>query len=410
MTQPDTPPWLVQEFERSVLAVHPEADGKEITAAWKRLEEAWRSPGRVHHDIRHLSATLTRVNTVVAETHHPAQVRLACFYHGAVFSTALRVTYTGRGGEDEDASADFAALELAGLGVEPTVVGAITSLIRGLKRKPDDAVALTAPDPADSDQLALSDAHLAVLAADPQAYSRYLEGIVAEYSHVPAEAFRSARKEIVSRLLARRTIFTSPLGRQWESAARQNLTAELERLEALTPHPSPPSPASPEPAATDTSSLRAQSWQVDEPDDDSPVDRSTLEAAPTSLAPGRPISSLNKEELRKLKRETISQEMRARIERRKPGTSGPTGEFVPSGPAVPTADPPTGSTIASPVRRAVPRPQGTSSPAPLQDTAVTPESGQTPEWVDEDAPSTESAEAAGSTAVARCGMEKSPDY
>gem|GEM_PF-7049940 len=156
--------------------------------------------------------------------------------------------------------------------------------------------------------------------------------------------------------------------------------------------------------------MRAQSWQVDEPDDDSPVDRSTLEAAPTSLAPGRPISSLNKEELRKLKRETISQEMRARIERRKPGTSGPTGEFRPSGPAVPTADPPTGSAIASPVRRAVPRPQGTSSPAPLQDTAVTPESGQTPEWVDEDAPSTESAEAAGSTAVARCGMEKSPDY
>ena len=87
------------------------------------------------------------------------------------------------------------------------------------------------PRPDDFDCAVLCDADLAMLAGDPQRYKTYLTEIREEYAHLPVEAFVRARIAILRKLDQRPSLFSSPLGAAWEEPARQNLGAELQRLE-----------------------------------------------------------------------------------------------------------------------------------------------------------------------------------
>lgn len=70
-----------------------------------------------------------------------------------------------------------------------------------------------------------------------------------EYAHIPKPDYVRARIAILTKLLDRRSLFSSPLGAAWEEPARQNLDAELQRLrkeqrklaEASTPSTGPAS-------------------------------------------------------------------------------------------------------------------------------------------------------------------------
>jgi hypothetical protein len=70
-----------------------------------------------------------------------------------------------------------------------------------------------------------------MLATEPQKYRAYLEDLRAEYAHVPVDKFLAAREHILRKLLGRPRLFVSPLSERWEEPARQNLTAELARVE-----------------------------------------------------------------------------------------------------------------------------------------------------------------------------------
>ncbi|RPF26466.1 HD domain-containing protein [Georgenia muralis] len=220
----DVPQWLPAAFIRSVLAAGATAPREEIEATCRRLLERWAGPDRRFHNVKHLIDVLARVDELAEETHDPDLVRLAAWYHGAVFSSTATKAYSRSGGEDEVASADLATEELLALGVPERTVGRIAELIVNLKRH-EAAVR-------DIDCLALCDADLATLAADPQRYSAYRRAVREEYAHLPVRHYVEARRSIVSKLLARRHLFLSPMGAQWEDRARENLTAELNRLDA----------------------------------------------------------------------------------------------------------------------------------------------------------------------------------
>lgn len=243
----EIPQWLITSFTRSVKDLGATAEKEQIERACTRLLHKWSEPGRYYHGIPHLLDTLARVDVVLPETHHPAWVRLAAWYHGAVFSTDALAIYTRNGGEHEVESGEYARVDLAGLGVDTQHIDGIVALISGMKLRMaapslegvmvDDAAAggLTtsaSPEPVNIDQLALNDAHLGALAVEPQKYKKYVESIRQEYAHLPIEDFLSSRIDILKKLLARRELFLSPLGKQWETVARQNMTAEVERLTA----------------------------------------------------------------------------------------------------------------------------------------------------------------------------------
>jgi predicted metal-dependent HD superfamily phosphohydrolase len=83
----------------------------------------------------------------------------------------------------------------------------------------------------DRDGAVLCDADLAVLASGPVRYSSYVEGVRREYGHLDDATFARGRSAVLRRLLDRPALFRTAYGRrEWEAAARANVTAELAGL------------------------------------------------------------------------------------------------------------------------------------------------------------------------------------
>jgi predicted metal-dependent HD superfamily phosphohydrolase len=223
MSVNDAPQWLLAAFVRSAAAAGATADRDGVRAVGLKLLEKWSSPGRDFHNLRHLVDVLARVDELAEETHEPDLVRLAAWYHGAIFDAADAAAYANRGGEDEVASAVLAREELLTLGVPVPSAERVHDLVIALVRH--------TPNPADFDCAVLCDADLAMLAAEPQRYKAYLHDVRAEYAHLPVEHYLRARLKILRKLIARPSLFVSPLGAVWEESARQNLSAELQRVE-----------------------------------------------------------------------------------------------------------------------------------------------------------------------------------
>ncbi|MDO5700438.1 MAG: hypothetical protein Q4P36_03085 [Bowdeniella nasicola] len=216
------PQWLTPAFVRSAKALGATADRDRIEAMAERLIERWQEADRHHHNIKHLIEVLQRVDSLAEETHEPEAVRLAAWYHGAVFDTSMLTHYRRAAGEDKDRSAALAAKELTEIGLPDRVVEHITEMIQRLKTHADACE--------DIDCQALADADLGSLACEPQKYRSYRENVRKEFAHVDVEDYLEARAEIITKLLNRPHLFTSPMAHSWEDAARENLRAELARV------------------------------------------------------------------------------------------------------------------------------------------------------------------------------------
>jgi predicted metal-dependent HD superfamily phosphohydrolase len=218
----DAPQWLLTSFVRSALGAGATAGTEAIEEVGQALLGRWADEHRHFHNLRHLAAVLHRVDQLAEETHEPDLVRLAAWYHGAVFSSEKKVAEASQGGEQSTASALLAHDELVGLGVPARAADRVAALVNAIVRH--------APNPADFDAAVLNDADLAMLAAEPQRYKEYKAAVRAEYAHIPIEDYLRARIRVIERLLARKSLFLSPMGAAWEEPARQNLDMELHRL------------------------------------------------------------------------------------------------------------------------------------------------------------------------------------
>lgn len=216
------PGWLVPAFARAALSAGATAEPSEIDDAARRLLARWQEPGREFHNVRHLVDLLQRVDELKEETHNAGVVRLAAWYHGAVFSSDEDAAYARRGGEDEVASAQVARDELSALGVPQPAVDEVAMMVEMLARH---------SAPPTSDCSVLRDADLAVLASDPQRYKQYVAEVRAEYAHIPEDRFLEARRTILRKLLGRERLYSSPQCSSWEAQARQNVQAELTRID-----------------------------------------------------------------------------------------------------------------------------------------------------------------------------------
>lgn len=181
---------------------------------WAALVEAWSEPHRRYHDLAHLAAVLGIVGELAGGAGDPVAVRLAAWYHDAV--------YDPERSDNEEASAQRARVGLRGL-VPDGRRDEVTRLVR-----------LTAghdPAPDDANGGVLCDADLAVLAAPAEAYAVYASAIRAEYGHLSDAAFTTGRIAVLEHLLALPGLYRSPaIADEWTARARANLTAELTLL------------------------------------------------------------------------------------------------------------------------------------------------------------------------------------
>jgi len=180
----------------------------------------WSEPHRFYHTRRHLAFVLSIVDANATAVDDPGPVRLADWYHDAV--------YDPWAADNEERSALLAEQQLGTLGLPAETVAETARLVR-----------LTAThEVADSDRngALLSDADLAILAATPPRYNRYCAAVRREYAHVPEEAFRAGRTAVLRHLLALPSLYRIVAERvEWTARARANLSRELRRLEVGRP-------------------------------------------------------------------------------------------------------------------------------------------------------------------------------
>jgi predicted metal-dependent HD superfamily phosphohydrolase len=175
----------------------------------------WSEPQRRYHTLDHLTAVLDHIDVLQEYADDPDLVRLAAWFHDAV--------YLPDRSENEERSARLAERALPEAGLSPAATAEVARLVR-----------LTVThDPADDDRngQVLCDADLAILAASPRAYAGYAAAVREEYAFVPSEAFREGRAAVLRQLLDLPRLFRTPYGAaEWEAPARHNIGAELELL------------------------------------------------------------------------------------------------------------------------------------------------------------------------------------
>ncbi|QNP71974.1 hypothetical protein IAG44_22865 [Streptomyces roseirectus] len=181
----------------------------------EELIRRWREPHRRYHTLTHLTAVLDRVDLLESYAEEPHLVRLAAWFHDAV--------YLPERSTNEERSARLAERALTEAGVPERGVAEVARLVR-LTQGHDPAAG-------DRNGEVLCDADLAVLASPPDTYAAYTAAVREEYGFVPEDAFRAGRADVLGQLLGMPRLFRTAYGRErWEADARRNIAAELELL------------------------------------------------------------------------------------------------------------------------------------------------------------------------------------
>lgn len=189
---------------------------RDPTVTGRNLIARWAEPHRRYHDLAHLTTVLDAVHDLAGHAPDLDAVRLAVWYHDAVYAGAP---------DDEENSARLAEADLTALALPAALVAETARLVR--------LTATHDPAPGDRNGETLCDADLAILAADAGPYARYVAAVRAEYDHVPDEEFRVGRAAVLTHLLGLPTLFRTPTGQtRWEAVARANIEAELRTLTA----------------------------------------------------------------------------------------------------------------------------------------------------------------------------------
>ncbi|WP_131737751.1 HD domain-containing protein [Actinomadura roseirufa] len=176
------------------------------------LDGRYGEPHRRYHTREHLVAVLDLVDELAGHAADPDAVRLAAWFHDAV--------YDPQRADNEERSARLAARMLADTDLPPAVVERVVRLV--------ELTAAHDPREDDRDGRVLCDADLAILGADPARYAAYTAAVREEYAFVPEEIYRAGRAEILNGLLALPALFHTPEAKtRFEERARHNVQTEL---------------------------------------------------------------------------------------------------------------------------------------------------------------------------------------
>jgi predicted metal-dependent HD superfamily phosphohydrolase len=204
-----------QLVERWLAALPTGSDSATARRTGGDLLARWQEPHRRYHGLAHLTVVLSIVDANGTLADDLAAVRLAAWFHDAVYDPAA--------GGNEEASAGLAERLLSDLNAPTSLVSEVARLVR-----------LTAGhvvEAGDRNGALLADADLAILAAEQEAYDEYAVAIRREYAHVPDSLYRMGRRKVLEALLDLPELYRIvPARAQWTERARVNLRREIAAL------------------------------------------------------------------------------------------------------------------------------------------------------------------------------------
>jgi predicted metal-dependent HD superfamily phosphohydrolase len=181
---------------------------------FNRIAVAYCEPHRHYHDNTHVEHCLREFDEVKGLCGSPDEVEFAIWLHDAV--------YDPHAADNEERSAMLAREILSELGCPEAKSNNILDLI---------LITRHVQEPATHDQQLIVDIDLSILGQPPGIYNIYENNIRAEYSWVPAEAFRVGRSNILRGFLEKSSIYyTERFESLYGNQARVNLVEALMAL------------------------------------------------------------------------------------------------------------------------------------------------------------------------------------
>lgn len=180
---------------------------------FKRVTSLYSKPARAYHNLDHIEFCFFEFDRINHLADHPGALELAIWFHDSKFDP--------KSSRNEEESANEAAAFCDRAGVLPEVKKKACEIIMASK----------APIPCDRDEEVFSDVEMAILGQPPKAFWQYEEAIAKEYRKLPGAIFRVKRSEMLERLVARPSIYSTSLFRDlYEAKARQNVFASILKL------------------------------------------------------------------------------------------------------------------------------------------------------------------------------------
>lgn len=183
---------------------------------WTELVRRYSESHRRYHTLDHLRAMYQTLSEFEARFAAPESVYLAVFFHDVIYDSSSTT--------NEVDSAKLTASFLSENNVTPIIIRTVEQLIL--------ATAAHSKETTVSDAEWFLDADLAILAAEPEIYNKYVQAIREEYSQFSDAEFRSGRQRFLKSILDAPILYrTTILRERFEVSARINLQNELAKLQ-----------------------------------------------------------------------------------------------------------------------------------------------------------------------------------
>lgn len=209
---------MLSLFDRCIALKANTKDADPWRVVFAEVEKQYQGDDRNYHDLRHIHRMLDELDRWRPEldisTQHLIALELAVIYHDVVFVPKAK--------DNEILSAAWAVRDLSKLGVGARIVRtterAILATINHVSSRRDRVSCL------------LIDLDLCSMAFAAE-YLENGERIRQEFSMFDEEEFRTGQASFLRAFLSRRRVFRSPFALRYEGSARQNMRADLERMQ-----------------------------------------------------------------------------------------------------------------------------------------------------------------------------------
>lgn len=194
-----------------VLNSTPVIDSHDVLA---ELITFYNSPERYYHNFNHVLSCLAYFEKIKPLSRNPDAIELALIFHDVVYDSHKH--------DNEAASAQFASVSLARLGVSKDVIRQVEELIMATCHN----VA-----PVNRNSALIMDIDLSILWQAPPVFDDYEAAIRKEYAWVSEEAYRVGRSQVLHGFIQRsRIYYTDYFRKLYEGAARENILRSLRKL------------------------------------------------------------------------------------------------------------------------------------------------------------------------------------
>jgi len=181
---------------------------------WNEIEKNYSSSNRYYHNLTHLDAMLSELSVHKGKFDSWDIIVFAIAYHDLIYNSLKS--------NNEERSAELAAKRLSAIAVPKESIDICTQLILATKKH----------EPADSRTNLFTDADLAILGTNGDAYKEYSKQIRQEYSIYPDLVYNPGRMKVLRHFLEMDSIYkTQAFSDKYERTARTNIQAELSRLD-----------------------------------------------------------------------------------------------------------------------------------------------------------------------------------